>query len=263
MKKDKIYYPAALRTKSQILHISSASAPVADIDFKYLKVAKNTIRRLVNDSCETMIVLLSGKVKVSVADRTVNLGPRKDVFRDKSQSIYTCGYSNVYVQGLHKNSEFIVIMIPRSKKKVKVFFPVQPRKVKIKQVGKGDYRRKVHTIFERVQSKIDSNLIVGETFNEPGKWSSYPPHKHSVEKPPYETRYEEIYFFKIKPHDRFGYMRVYDNKTDSSISVCNDDAVIVTDGYHPVCALPHTRLYYFWVLYGRNKKLINSFDPKF
>jgi len=263
MKKKKIYYPAATREKRQLFHISPHNSNVNNIDFTYVKTEKNAIRRLITDSCETLIVLLNGKIKVSVADKSVLLGPRKTVFRDKSHSIYISGYFNVYVQGLHKNNAFIVIKIPRSKKMQKLFSPISPRKTTVRQIGKGSYRRKVHTIFERSQNKIDSNLIVGETYNEGGKWSSYPPHKHAVEKPPYETRYEEIYFFKIVPHNRFGYVRVYDAKTDNSITVCNDDAVIVTDGYHPVCALPHTQLYYFWVLYGKNKKLINSLDPVF
>ena len=54
-------------------------------------------------------------------------------------------------------------------------------------------------------------LIVGETINPPGNWSSFPPHKHDTDNPP-EGVYEEVYFFLVRPRGGFGLSRVYERR---------------------------------------------------
>ena len=42
-------------------------------------------------------------------------------------------------------------------------------------------------------------LIVGETINPPGNWSSYPPHKHDTLVPEVEVPMEEVYHYRFSP----------------------------------------------------------------
>ena len=66
-----------------------------------------------------------------------------------------------------------------------------------KQVGKNNWVRTVHT---HIADNVDAaHLIVGETVNEPGNWSSSPPHKHDRHAPPSEVPMEEVYFFQVEP----------------------------------------------------------------
>jgi len=37
-------------------------------------------------------------------------------------------------------------------------------------------------------------LMVGETVNRPGCWSSFPPHKHDEDRPREEVAMEEVFF---------------------------------------------------------------------
>jgi 5-deoxy-glucuronate isomerase len=258
-----VYFPARHRKKSSEVHIRAPHAAIENIDFKVIPIDKAVRKKILLNGAESLVVLLSGKITITTDDSIHGLGPRKDVFASRAASFYATGYKSLTLTGEHKISQCAIISIPISQKEKPFGHEIPPHKVGTKTVGTTTSRRKVHTIFHGPSMRFQSHLIVGETFNEPGKWSSFPPHKHALEHPPRETRYEEIYFFKVAPRERFGMMRVYGGKTDDTYAIYDEDALIVTDGYHPLCALPDTTLYYLWVLYGRNKDLINAYDPAF
>lgn len=123
----------------------------------------------------------------------------------------------------------------------------------INQVGKENFQRTVST---SIADNIDAaHLIVGETLNAPGAWSSCPPHKHDELKPPAEVPMEEVYFFQTEPKGGFGFMRVYTHEGasepfDESYAVHDGDTVVIPRGYHPVASLPGYRLHYTWALAG-------------
>lgn len=263
MRNKPVFFPAKKRKKNTGLHIRPLKAAIRDIDFKVAHIGKTIRKKLILNGAESLIVLLSGKITITTDESIHVLGPRKDVFASRAASFYAAGYRSLVISGMHAMSQYVIISIPGSQKEVPFGHEIPSHNVRTKTVGKTVSRRKVHTIFHGPRKPFSSRLIVGETMNEPGKWSSFPPHKHALERPPRETRYEEIYFFKVVPRDRFGLMRVYDGQTDEAYAIHDEDAVIVTDGYHPLCAAPDTQLYYLWVLYGRNKELINAYDPAF
>ena len=125
-----------------------------------------------------------------------------------------------------------------------------------KQVGKQSWLRTVHT---HIADNVDAaHLIVGETVNEPGNWSSSPPHKHDRHAPPSEVPMEEVYFFQVEPRGGFGYMRVYTDPADPEPFDCaytveDGDTVLIPRGYHPVAAFPGYTLNYTWALAGEGR----------
>ena len=56
-------------------------------------------------------------------------------------------------------------------------------------------------------------LLVCEVFTPAGNWSSYPPHKHDVDRPPGEVKLEEIYYYRFADPDAYGFQRLYDRRT--------------------------------------------------
>lgn len=124
-------------------------------------------------------------------------------------------------------------------------------------VGKDSFMR---TVFTHIADNVDAaHLICGETLNQPGCWSSCPPHKHDQFNEPYETPMEEIYYFQIEPSQGFGFMRVYTNPDDpdpfdEAYPVEHGDTVLIPRGYHPVVACPGYALNYTWVLAGEGRK---------
>jgi len=111
-----------------------------------------------------------------------------------------------------------------------------------------------------VGSNVDADrLLVGETFNPPGNWSSYPPHKHDTLNPPLEAPAEEIYFFLVSPPQGWGIQRIYTapdhpEPLDEVYVVQDGDATILPRGYHPVCAAAGYRLYYLWGIAGEERR---------
>jgi 5-deoxy-glucuronate isomerase len=125
-----------------------------------------------------------------------------------------------------------------------------------KRVGKDSWRRTVHT---HIAGNVDdARLIVGETVNYSGAWSSSPPHKHDRYAPPSEVPMEEVYFFQVEPRGGFGFMRVYTDPADPEPFDCaytveDGDTVAIPRGYHPVAAFPGYTLNYTWALAGEGR----------
>ena len=136
---------------------------------------------------------------------------------------------------------------------------VRPDQVKVNARGRAEYAREVHDIF--VDDPFAERLILGETFNPPGHWSSYPPHKHDGAHG--ETRLEEVYHFRIDPPNGFAHQSLYTDAGESVVHCVRDgDAVILPYGYHPVAAPPGYRVYYLWALAGERRQLAPYEDPQ-
>jgi 5-deoxy-glucuronate isomerase len=128
-----------------------------------------------------------------------------------------------------------------------------PEQMRATRHGAGPWGRKIYMGI--TESPAPQRLMVGETFNRPGGWTSYPPHKHDAPNPPQEMPYEEVYFFLLKPAAGFALQRIYDppecaNRRDIALVVRNGDAVVIPRGYHPVIGTPGYQLYYLWMLCG-------------
>jgi 5-deoxy-glucuronate isomerase len=128
-----------------------------------------------------------------------------------------------------------------------------------RRVGRDNWQR---TVFTHIGDQVEAaHLICGETVNEPGGWSSYPPHKHDrfVERAGVaEVPMEEIYYFQIDPPQGFGFMRIYtdaedEQEFDVALVVEHGDTVLIPRGYHPVVAGPGYRLNYSWFLAGEGR----------
>ena len=79
--------------------------------------------------------------------------------------------------------------------------------------------------------------MVGETFNPPGHWSSFPPHKHDGKNG--EPFLEEVYHFRVSPAHGFGHQMLYTEDGESVTHQVRDgDAVLLPYGYHPVSSPP-------------------------
>lgn len=137
-------------------------------------------------------------------------------------------------------------------------FLITPDQVQVNMRGRGIYTREVHNIF--VDDPHARRLMVGETFNPPGHWSSYPPHKHDGRDG--EPTLEEVYYYRVDPPQGFGQQLMYTNDGESvTHSVRDGDTVLLPYGYHPVSSPPGYRLYYLWGMAGEQRKLALHEDP--
>jgi 5-deoxy-glucuronate isomerase len=131
---------------------------------------------------------------------------------------------------------------------------------KVRTAGTGNWARSIRTILGPEDDA--GRLVLGETINPPGNWSSYPPHKHDRHAPPEEVALEEVYYYRFKPEGGFGVQLIYDEHDERAQIVRDGDVVAIPSGYHPVVAAPGYALYYLWVMAGEGRALAPFFDAR-
>lgn len=112
---------------------------------------------------------------------------------------------------------------------------IDPAEVVEETRGEGPTTRRVRTYVP------SGPLIVGETLNGPGGWSSWPPHHHE---------HEELYLYRFDTEPGFGVHVGYDDASDRPVTVRDGSVVRITTGWHPVVAAPGSTMYYLWALAG-------------
>ncbi|MGQ9727044.1 MAG: 5-deoxy-glucuronate isomerase [Candidatus Fervidibacter sp.] len=208
---------------------------------------------------ETVAVLLFGVVDAEVEGKRFQpIGQRRDVFSGKAFSLYMPSSSRFRIRA----QTFVEIAFG-SVPAPAVGGPrlITPDQVRSRSVGLFNWRRDIDDIIDA--SFPARRLLVGETRNPPGNWSSYPPHKHEEENPPFETQMEEVYHFRVFPPTGFAIQMIYtdDGELNEAIIVKDGDTVVIPRGYHPVAAPPGYAVYYLWVLAGERRQMFVRFDP--
>src|SRR5262249_27317499 len=89
--------------------------------------------------------------------------------------------------------------------------------------GGGNARRQIVDIMP--PSFRAERLMICEVFTPSGNWSSYPPHKHDVDDPPREADLDEIYYFRYRDRNGYGFQRVYTKRRDETVRVTHGDVV--------------------------------------
>lgn len=209
---------------------------------------------------EAVFVILKGKCNVEVGSASYpGIGGRSNVFEERGYSVYVPVGARYRIEALSDLEVAVCMSEAETEKPPRLIAPDQ---VKEKVVGKDNWQRSVYDI---VDDSVEAcHLLVGETINPPGNWSSAPPHRHDEDNLPEEANLEEAYFFRVDPPQGFGVIRVYteDRRIDETYSVEHNDLVLIPDGYHPVAALAGYRLYYLWMLAGEKRVLKPRDDPK-
>lgn len=95
--------------------------------------------------------------------------------------------------------------------------------------------RNVRLIFDRA-TRPDSNLVIGEVVNYPGRWSSYPPHHHDQ---------PEIYHYRFTQPSGYGHAEL----GEAVVKVRDGDTVAIPPGLdHAQVSAPGYGMYYLWMI---------------
>ena len=140
---------------------------------------------------------------------------------------------------------------------------IDPASVEIEIRGGENATRQINHIMK--PDFPADRLLVVEVFTPSGNWSSYPPHKHDVHNPPGEVDLDEIYFYKISRPEGYAIQRVYtrDGWRNETITVRDNDVILIPEGYHPVVAAHGYHCYYLNVLAGSERSMAASDDPDY
>ena len=203
---------------------------------------------------ETVIVLQEGRGAFSTPDRKW-IVRREGVFTERATALYLPPGVPLTVAA-DSTLEAVFVSTPASGGGNAAL--IGPDDVTVNSRGRGNYTREVHDLF--VRDPYAKRLMVGETFNPPGHWSSFPPHKHDGRNG--EPFLEEVYHYRISPAHGFGHQMLYTEDGESVTHQVHDgDAVLLPYGYHPVSSPPGYALYYLWALSGDQRQLSLYEDP--
>jgi 5-deoxy-glucuronate isomerase len=246
----------------KIRQLTTAGRSTADITLSLADLgAGETLE--VGPEHESAAVVLAGRVDAAVDGEPLGVaGGRSSVFDAPGDTVYAPpGTSTTLTaNGGAAVQMAIVEVTAEPTEDAPPARVIRPSDQRIAEVGLGNWSRTVRTILGPEHAAI--RMLLGETINPPGNWSSYPPHRHDRHDPPREVNLEEVYLFKVDPPGGFGVQVRYDLGGDEdAFLVREDDIAVIRAGFHPVVAASGYALYYLWVMAGEGRAMIPYLDP--
>jgi 5-deoxy-glucuronate isomerase len=229
------------------------------IDLRLAQLSRGE-RETLRDGGEMCAIVLSGAVYVTIDGTDFGTATRDgDVFESAGDAVYVPPDQMLELVA-PRDSVVAVAAAPLADRPAGVARLITPSEQDVRTAGTGNWSRSIRTILGPADDA--GRLVLGETINPPGNWSSYPPHKHDRHAPPEEVALEEVYYYRVKPEGGFGVQLIYDDRDERAQIVRDGDVVAIPSGYHPVVAAPGYSLYYLWVMAGEGRELAPFFDPR-
>ena len=203
---------------------------------------------------ETVVVLLEGRGRFAAGEQAWSV-ERGSVFSDRATALLLPPAETLAVSA-ETPLEAVLISTPAPPGGRPVL--CAPDDVAVVERGTDLYKREVRTLF--TTDPHARRLMVGETVNATGHWSSYPPHKHDGKDN--ELRLEEMYYYRVNPPEGFGLHISYTAAGEAATHQVRDgDLVLIPYGYHSVSAPQRYDVYYLWAIAGDERKLAVYEDP--
>lgn len=224
------------------------------IDFGLLSLKSGDVFDDSTHGNELGLLVLGGRCTVEGENYSfADIGRRENVFAGKPYAVYLPPGTSYRIT-TDSWVEIGLSMTPCSFEGVPKL--ITQSEVRHKSFGQLHWRRDVHYVIE--PGADSHSLRIGEVMCPPGHWS-FPPHRHNT--------VEEVYFYRVRPADGFGFQMVYDRDESRGeyYIVKNNDTVVITQGYHPVGASPADSLYVLWIMTPKSEEipLIAEPDPRY
>src|SRR5438034_1950925 len=220
------------------VNITPETASWQYVSFAVYQLTRGQTLRGAADGRETTVVVLSGIGRAELNGQSVGqLGERLSVFENKAPyALYLSEDASYLVECTSDGMEIAVASAPTTHQHLPARV-VRPEEISVELRGEGNTQRRIQHILDSDQEA--ERLIVVEVITPAGNWSSFPPHKHDTENPPFEAYLEETYYYHVQPTDGFAFQRVYTYEGfDETVAVHDGDLVLVPRGYHVVSAAP-------------------------
>ena len=221
------------------------------MDFGILLMNKGMVETS-SEGKERAYLLLKGEVVLNWEGNKVTV--RRDSFFDENPwCLHVPKDVEVSIECLRDGTEIAITKTYNDK----IFTPKLYTKEECRSELRGEgtmgetSTRIVRTIFD-ITNSGDSNLVLGEVINFPGRWSSYPPHHHPQ---------PEIYFYRFNPENGYGFAQLGE---DVVMVKNNDNIKILNDASHPQVTAPGYAMFYIWAIrhLDGNPYIIPTFEPE-
>ncbi len=226
------------------MDITPQSAGWKYLSFKAMAIKAGERFQQATEGEEVAFVPLKGEMRVEVDKDRFEIA-RKNFFAELPHVLYAPPRKTINVEAI-TNVEFAIGGAPAEGKYPTRLFAPSEMKAEIR--GGGAARRQVNHILQHPLPA--ERLILFEVYVPGGAWSGWPPHCHDgYMGSPY---LEEVYYYRLEPQNGFAIHRNYrkDKNFDEMFAVQSGDAVLVTQGFHPVAAAPGSNVYFLNYLAG-------------
>jgi|SRR5579863_1579682 len=247
----------------EILSVTQERAGWNTISLRLIRLDQGQKLLVTQPAEELALVMLGGRADIRAAgEHWKGVGGRANVFAGMPHTLYLpVGIEAVDIQAVTSPCQVAVCGARANRR-----FPaavIDPSSVEVEIRGGGNATRQINHIIKPDFSA--DRLLVVEVYTPSGNWSSYPPHKHDVHNPPGEVDLDEIYFYKISQPEGFAIQRVYtrDGRRNETLTVRDNEVILIPDGYHPVVAAHGYDCYYLNVLAGSARSMAASDDPDY
>jgi 5-deoxy-glucuronate isomerase len=185
---------------------------------------------------ETVFVLLAGGIEIVAGGST--FAARRESLFEEGPTTFHCGAGTVFeLAASAEGAELATIRTANASKLPVRFTGAAEVASEDRGAGlvQGACRRCVRTIFDHT-TRPESQLVVGEVVNYPGRWSSYPPHHHPQ---------PEIYHYRFTLPQGYGHAEL----GDAVLKVRHGDTVSIPGGLdHAQVSAPGYGMYYLWIV---------------
>lgn len=205
------------------------------MDIDVIKMKQGEHQSFYSGEKETAILLLEGAITYTWCGEK-KAASRKNVFEEGPYCLHAPKAMEMVIEA-QADSEILVQKTVNDTDFDAHFYT--PEECLIEEMGKEQWQgtayRAVLTVFDYKNAPY-SNMVIGEVFSKPGRWSSYVPHSHPQ---------PEVYYYK------------FDRKQGFGTCFIGEDAYKVTDGSaayipggltHPQNTAPGYTMYYCWMI---------------
>ncbi|MCL2512781.1 MAG: 5-deoxy-glucuronate isomerase [Oscillospiraceae bacterium] len=204
-----------------------------DITVKKLLKGEKTV--IFDDVRETALLILSGAMILAYDGKKEEIY-RKSPFEGLPFCLHFCKNTRVEATA-SEDSEFIIQQTDNERHFEPVLYT--PGTCGREEAGEtqwgGAAKRTIVTVFD-LENAPYSNMVMGEVFNAPGRWSSYPPHHHPQ---------PEVYYYMFDKPQGFGACFI----GDDVYKIRNGSAAAIPGGLcHQQAAAPCYAMYYCWMI---------------
>ena len=233
--------------------LSADKVPEVGLSYGVCKLGPGKSFQCHSDEMETAVLVFSGKGELISNGRTFPF-ERTEWIDHPPVVVHCCASGSIEVRnsGLGFLEVFVVQTLnPRS-------FSTRfysPQDIEIEHRGKGILKdtcyRIVRLVFDDQSGPPESQMVLGEVVNFPGRWSSYPPHSHSQ---------PEIYYYRFSPASGYGHAEL----GEEVFKIQDGDLLTITDNrVHAQVSAPGYHMYYLWAIrhLKDNRYTGFTFDP--
>jgi 5-deoxy-glucuronate isomerase len=206
------------------------------IEFGILKLDPGEVFRYESDARESAWVLLHGSVAAKIGPKSRQL-TRTSLFDQNPWVVHLSAKTPLEFQARESGAELAVAKTLNNRAFApQIFTPAEvPTEFRGKGLAQDACLRQVRQVFD-LSNRPESQLVLGEVVNYPGRWSSYPPHHHDQ---------PEIYHYRFTEPQGYGHAEL----GDDVYKVRNGDTICIDGGQdHSQVSAPGYGMYYLWVV---------------